>query len=146
VHHDLQKGALVAMLLAAMAGTGAGDEPELPAAVERVVEFRREIAPLLEARCAKCHTGAKPEGGLSLATRKALLAGGASGAAVAAGLSDRSRLVQLVAGFERDSIMPAEGDRLTREEIGVLRAWIDQGLKWDEGYEVRPPQRAAPDR
>ena len=35
--------------------------------------------------------------------------------------------------------MPPEGERLSAEEIGRLRAWIDQGAAWPEGV---PAQRS----
>ncbi len=45
----------------------------------------------------------------------------------------RSRLVRFVAGADDEQIvMPPEGERLTKEEIGRLRAWIDQGALWTE--------------
>jgi hypothetical protein len=45
----------------------------------------------------------------------------------------KSLLVQLVAGADEDRIMPKKGRRLTNEEIGIVRAWIDQGMKWPDG-------------
>ena len=36
-------------------------------------------------------------------------------------------------GFDPDDQMPQKGTKLTREQIGLLRAWIDQGLPWDAG-------------
>src|SRR5262249_62048908 len=38
--------------------------------------------------------------------------------------------------------MPQKGDPLTAREVGILRAWIDQGLKWDES--ALPAVAAAP--
>src|SRR6185295_17535149 len=42
-------------------------------------------------------------------------------------------LIQYVVGLDADMIMPAEGDRLSVEQIGILRAWIDQGASWPDG-------------
>src|SRR5205085_6344457 len=42
-------------------------------------------------------------------------------------------LVRHVAGIDPDAVMPPEGrPRLKPEEVGVLRAWIDQGADWPE--------------
>src|SRR5439155_10191961 len=30
-----------------------------------------------------------------------------------------------------DTVMPQKGERLTAQQIGLLRAWIDQGAKWE---------------
>src|SRR5207244_848074 len=38
-------------------------------------------------------------------------------------------LIRLVAGLET-KVMPPVGARLTAAEIGLLRAWIDQGVDW----------------
>ena len=44
-----------------------------------------------------------------------------------------SLLIKLVSGLEPDMVMPQKGARLTADQIGVLRAWIDQGAVWDPG-------------
>ena len=49
------------------------------------------------------------------------------------GKSADSFLIELVQGFDPDSAMPKKGTKLTPEQIGLLRAWIDQGMKWDAG-------------
>src|SRR5436190_2067875 len=36
-------------------------------------------------------------------------------------------------GLDEDRVMPKKGRRLANDEIGTLRAWIDQGLKWPDG-------------
>src|SRR5262249_46558181 len=60
---------------------------------------------------------------------------------VQAGDSARSRLVELVSGTSPDKkVMPPRGQRLTAQEVGLLRAWIDQGLKWDD--KLLPPLAA----
>lgn len=63
--------------------------------------------------------------------------GGESGPAVVVGNSAESRLVALVAGLEPDTVMPAQGPRLSAEQVGLLRAWIDQGLNWEQGFSFR---------
>ena len=47
------------------------------------------------------------------------------------GRSAESYLIELVSGLDPDNVMPAKGTRLTPEEVGLLRAWIDQGLSWE---------------
>lgn len=49
------------------------------------------------------------------------------------GKSAESPLIQFVAGIDPDLKMPPKGDRLTAEQIGILRAWIDQGAPWPDG-------------
>ena len=38
----------------------------------------------------------------------------------------------VVAGVDEDVVMPPEGTRLTAAEVGILRAWIDQGANWPD--------------
>src|SRR5205823_6849455 len=64
-----------------------------------------------------------------------------SGAVVVFGKSGQSQLVRLVAGLEKERVMPAQGPRLKAEQIGLLRAWIDQGLKWDAGFRFNSVQQ-----
>ncbi len=104
---------------------------DLPPAAEQVIDFSQHIAPLLEKRCNACHGADKQESGLRLDSRDAALTGGDSGKAIVVGESGQSRLIHYVAGLDKEHLMPPEGPRLTGEEIARLRAWIDQGLKWD---------------
>jgi mono/diheme cytochrome c family protein len=139
---------LAAAASQAAAPAGPGPEPgaELPPAAKRKVAFARDIQPILEASCLKCHARGKAKGGLSLESRAALLDGGKSGPAVVPGHSAESLLITLVSGLEPESVMPAKGSRLTPAEVGLLRAWIDQGLPWDPkiNFARRPPQNLTP--
>src|SRR5437667_10338977 len=51
--------------------------------------------------------------------------------------SDQSLLIQFVTGTKPDSVMPKKGDRLTAHEVGLLRAWIDQGADWPESASIQ---------
>jgi Protein of unknown function (DUF1549)/Protein of unknown function (DUF1553)/Planctomycete cytochrome C len=95
------------------------------------VDFAVEVHPILAARCAPCHSGAKPAAGLSLTTRALTLTGGASGPAIVPGNSGASLLIAKVSG-QRGAIMPASGEPLTAPQIAALRAWIDAGAVWPE--------------
>ncbi len=102
------------------------------------VDFAVEVHPILAARCAPCHSGAKPAAGLSLTTRALALTGGASGPAIVPGNSDASLLIAKVSG-QRGAIMPASGEPLTAAQIATLRAWIDAGADWPEDCADRIP-------
>jgi mono/diheme cytochrome c family protein len=105
--------------------------PELPPPAARPVDFTRDIKPILETSCTRCHGRGKAKGGFSLETRTALLEGGDMGPAVVEGKSADSYLIALVAGLDPDEVMPKKGSRLKPDQVGLLRAWIDQGLPWD---------------
>jgi len=108
------------------------DLTRLPPAAAIATDFARDIQPLFAERCVKCHGAEKQKGGLRLDSKAAALKGGDDGKVIAPGNSAESRLVHLVAGLEQDTIMPPKGARLTPEQVGILRAWIDQGANWPE--------------
>jgi len=58
------------------------------------------------------------------------LKGGDSGPVIRPGNSAKSKLIQAVSGLGEGVLMPFAGERLTAEQVGVLRAWIDQGAEW----------------
>ncbi|WP_240907316.1 PSD1 and planctomycete cytochrome C domain-containing protein [Paludisphaera rhizosphaerae] len=122
-----------------------GDDPvKLPAPASRTVDFGRDVAPLLENRCYSCHGPKKQKAGLALHEQAKAMTGGDGGPVIVPSKSAESPLILAVARVEEDSAMPPEGvgDPLTAEEVGVLRAWIDQGAKWAGGG---PVKAAAPD-
>ena len=114
-------------------GIASAAEPGLPAAAAEKIDFEARVQPILQARCLSCHSRGKYKGGLSLETREALLRGGEEGPAAVVGKSAESLLVRLAAGLEEDRRMPQKGPALTPAQIGLLRAWIDQGMRWPEG-------------
>ncbi len=115
------------------AGANRVTAAELPAASSAPVIFSRDIQPIFEASCIKCHARGRDKGGFRLDTRETILKGGDSGPAAVPGRSAESLLVELVAGLDPDNVMPQKGTHLTAEQVGVVRAWIDQGLPWGEG-------------
>src|SRR5262245_31536203 len=107
---------------------GAQEDPRTPPPppVERTISFRREVFPLLQSRCFKCHSGPNSTAGLRLDRRPELLGESSDRPAVVPGKSGESRLIQLVSGTaDKGEIMPPKGARLTAGEVGILRAWID---------------------
>lgn len=118
----------------------------LPSPAARRVDFRRDIQPIFEASCVKCHGRGKEKGDFRLDTRESFLKGGESGPVIVPGQSTASLLIKLVVGFDPDSIMPQKGSRLTPAQIGLLRAWIDQGVAWDAGvtFAKRPSKNLQP--
>ncbi len=105
-------------------------DKELPLAADRQIGFSRDIEPLLKRKCLACHGTAQQLSGLRLDNGEQALKGGYSGAVILPGKSRESRLIHLVAGTEEKLVMPPAGSRLTPVEVGMLRAWIDQGAKW----------------
>ncbi|MBI3697397.1 MAG: PSD1 domain-containing protein [Acidobacteria bacterium] len=104
----------------------AADGPLLPPAANIRADFARDIEPILKARCQVCHGPQQQMNGLRLDRGEDALRGGKSGPVILPGKSAESKLIQFVAGQK----MPPVGSKLTAAEVGILRAWIDQGAKW----------------
>jgi hypothetical protein len=125
---------------------------QLPVPAAHPVDFSKEIKPILEARCVNCHGHGRAKGDFRIDTRETILKGGSSGEAVIVGKSAESYLIELVMGFDPDNVMPRKGTKLSREQISLLRAWIDQGMKWDgdfsfaraESLNLKPRRPALP--
>ena len=115
-------------------------DPRLPAPSERTVDFVRDIKPIFQQHCYKCHGPGKDQGGLSLATRSLALDGGDTGQIIALGKSALSPLVHRIAGLDEEAAMPPEGERLTGVQVGLIRAWIDQGLDWPSAADELDPR------
>lgn len=105
---------------------------QLPPAAAVRVDFARDIQPLFEASCVQCHARGKAKGGFSLETRADFLEGGDSGSPIVAGKSAESVLVALVSGLDPELVMPKKGKKLTPAQVGLVRAWIDQGATWPD--------------
>ena len=97
----------------------------LIAADQDVPVFDREIAPLLVRRCLDCHSRAEKKGMLDLSRAESANKGGESGTAIVPGKAAESLLWQRV----RDGEMPPKKP-LPKEEIELLKRWIDSGAKW----------------
>src|SRR5579872_4398550 len=89
------------------------------------IDFAHDIVPILQKRCAKCHAGTQKKGGFSINARQALLAGGDDGPAVVPRHGAESALIKRVSSDDPDLRMPPEGERLTRDQVDLLRRWID---------------------
>jgi mono/diheme cytochrome c family protein len=120
------------------------DEAKLPPAATNKIEFLRDIKPIFDAQCLKCHGPEKPKSGFRLDQREAVLKGGENGVAVIPGQSAKSPLIHYVARLVEDMEMPppGKGEPLTAEQVGRLRAWIDQNLPW-EGAAAEPAVEAS---
>jgi mono/diheme cytochrome c family protein len=115
----------------------------LPAAADRRIDFAKDIQPLFADRCYGCHGPKKQESGLRLDVKENALKGGDHGPAILSGKSAESRMVQMLAGIHPDlAQMPKKGDKLTAGQIGLVRAWIDQGADWPQavGAETKDPR------
>jgi mono/diheme cytochrome c family protein len=114
-------------------------DPKLlpPPSTKQGVTYAADIQPIFAKSCYPCHgpKTAKPKGKLRLDTLEAVLKGGEDGPALIKGDSAKSVMVaQISHQGDPDDYMPPPENKanvgpLTKEQIGLIRAWIDQGAK-----------------
>jgi hypothetical protein len=125
-------GILVFFLCSCGQAAEALDSAKLPPSATVSVDFARDIKPILENSCLRCHGPEKPKNHFRLDNREAALKGGENGIDIIPGASAKSPLVYYVAGLVTDMEMPplGKGTPLTTNQVALLRAWIDQGVNW----------------
>jgi len=102
-------------------------------AVGLAPDFKKDIQPVLETNCIKCHGADKQKGDLQLHTRDAMLAGGDTGTAINIKEPHNSSLLQrALLPADHDEAMPPKGDRLTVPQTDLIRSWIASGANWPE--------------
>jgi len=131
LHYALLALALVAgSLIDPVESAAAGDKPV----------FEKDILPILKRHCLKCHQGPSAKARLDLTTRRGLLAGGVSGAAIRLRAAESSRLWAKLAADR----MPPKGPKLTKIEKGLIRTWINEGAPGkDSGPGTTPDSEIA---
>src|SRR3954451_4343520 len=99
--------------------------PAMPADKDAAApRFEADVLPLFKAKCLRCHGDKTRKADLDLRTAAGVLRGGDSGPAVVAGKPDESLLYEKVHGGE---MPPGKKDRLTQDEVAVIRRWIAGG-------------------
>jgi Planctomycete cytochrome C len=109
-----------------------------PASAQTKVDFAKDIQPLLQHTCVKCHGAEKQKGKLRLDSKEAAFKGGKNGPVLMPGAADKSevyRRITLPKGH--DDVMPNEGDPLTTAQTDLFRDWINQGAVWPDDVAVK---------
>jgi mono/diheme cytochrome c family protein len=131
-----------------------GELAKLPPPAGRKIDFGQDVQPIFREHCYQCHGDRRQEAGFRLDYKPTVLAGGELGPALVPGKSDESLLIHFVAGLRPEGIMPKKGGPLSPEQVGVLRAWIDQGAEFPDAlsavlydkrdhWAFKPPVRPA---
>lgn len=116
----------------------------LLAAPQDKVDFVEQIQPILEARCYECHGADEQEADLRFDQKASIFhEGGPVEWVIVPGNADKSELlIRIALPEDDDDIMPPEGDPLTKEQIALIRAWINQGAEWpDDADATAEPAR-----
>lgn len=124
------------LALPSMAADAKVDPARLPPPSAKTgITYAKDIKPILDESCVRCHGAEKPKAKLSLTSLEGALKGGSDGKVIKPGNSADSTLVHSISLVgDPDFHMPPPGNKagikaLTKEQVGLVRAWIDQGAK-----------------
>src|SRR5437016_10733214 len=96
------------------------------ALAETKVDFTKDIQPILQQTCVKCHGPEKQKGKLRLDSKEAAFKGGKNGAVLTAGDAEKSELYRrIILPKGNDDVMPNEGEPLTKAQTDLIRDWIN---------------------
>jgi ankyrin repeat protein len=129
-----------AMLLLFAAIPFAGAQSKLPPAASKKVDYKQDIQPLLAQHCYSCHGPEVQQAGLRLDLRQNALRGGDYGPVIKIGDSAASKFIRRLVDGDGGMQMPPTG-ALSNDEIGLLRAWIDQGAEFRTDIIAEVPRR-----
>ncbi|MEZ5040956.1 MAG: DUF1553 domain-containing protein [Saprospiraceae bacterium] len=138
-------------LMESLSAFAEGDEIPL----DQLDRLNLEVRAIFAHNCYQCHSSEKQKGDLALDTKKGVFAGGESGPILEAGNAEHSELIRrLTIDRSDEDAMPPKGKSLSREEIELIRLWIDRGAHWaDKSLKVfreaelalhKPPLPEAP--
>ena len=96
------------------------------------VDFRRDVAPILEKYCVECHYSGTSSSGLQLTGRKELLSGGS----VVPGDTKKSFFYNSMV----DGWMPPAG-KIEDAQLALVRDWIAEGVPWPDDVVLKKPEK-----
>ena len=108
------------------------------------IDFSRDIRPILNVNCLGCHGGVKKESGVSFLYREQVLAKGKSGLPIVVPFKpDESEMIDRILSDDPEYVMPvpAHGPPLKKEEVALIRQWIEEGAEWNNHWSFEKPER-----
>lgn len=107
-----------------------------PASTKADVTYAKDIKPIFDNSCTGCHGEKRVKAKLRLDSLEHIRAGSKHGAVVTPGKIETSVLLRNIANLpgDEDDWMPPKDNKakiapLTKAEVGLVRAWIEQGAK-----------------
>jgi hypothetical protein len=115
------------------------------ASPDRTVEFNRDIRPILSDVCYQCHgpDQAKRKAKLRLDTKEGAFADLGGRRALVPGDLENSELYRRITSEDDDERMPppSSGRTLSRQQVELMKRWIEQGTKWQQHWSLITPRR-----
>jgi hypothetical protein len=124
------------------------DKPgQVQSAKTRTVSYLKEVRPILAQHCFQCHgpDEAARKGKLRLDLKDHALAARKGQRIIAPGNLQGSLAWERITSEDDSKRMPPRGkaEPLTAKQIATLKAWIEQGARWEEHWSLLPPAKPA---
>lgn len=111
---------------------------------EKEIQLVTNVRSVLAHNCYKCHSGAKIEGELRLDEKEFVFSGGENGKVIIPGKPDESELIRRISlSKNHKDVMPSKGKLLRKDEIQLLRLWVEKGAPWPDGVAQQSVYRVA---
>jgi hypothetical protein len=116
------------------------------AAEERKVDFVKDIQPIFETTCVKCHgadpQGKKPKGKFDMTTKQKAFSTGENKDKNFKKKAEDSLIYQTLlgpvgSGDDEVGRMPYKKDPLPPEQIKLIKDWLDQGANWPDDVKIK---------
>lgn len=95
------------------------------------IDFSSQVKPILNDQCISCHGGVKKSAGFSVLFEEEAFANTDSGhPAIIPGDAENSPFIQRLLEHDEELRMPYKKEPLSKEEIKILKKWVNQGAEW----------------
>ncbi len=104
------------------------------------IDYSLDVKPIINKHCISCHGGVKRQANFSLLFRQDALDTTEFGKpSIIPGDADHSELMRRITSDDPEERMPYKENALSKNEIKILKDWIDQGAKWGNHWAYVPP-------
>jgi hypothetical protein len=138
---------IVSSLLIFLSGNFANAADPVPTTQAPLVNFQRQVRPILSDNCFLCHG---PDKGTRMANLRLDIHDGAfetrkNGAVIVPGKPEESLLIKRISSDNPSYRMPPvfAHKTLTADQKNILRRWVEQGAQWKDHWAFIPPTRPA---
>ena len=103
------------------------------------IDYSSQVKPILNKHCLSCHGGVQQHGGFSLLFKEEAFAKAESGHfPIIPGNASKSEMIKRITHSDPDMTMPLDKSPLSKEEISILKNWINQGAEWKDHWAYLP--------
>jgi hypothetical protein len=101
------------------------------------IDFTRDVRPILNAHCTKCHGGIRAKAELNLINKESVFSASESGLIpIVSGNPEKSELIRRISHTDKEKRMPPKNS-LKKEQITTLNQWVKEGAKWPKHWSFK---------